>query len=435
MHTYYCDAGVCTFYPGAAARNQAGDWATAWTTITVSAQAETWPAERTVCVSSSAAWDGDVPCPEGAAQSSTLPTVGAWQSDTRYLLRRGEVFDVSDSCIAYDRGGILLAPFGSADAAAPELTGVLGLGRDGRCSDNIPEDETVAAYGYDHWLEDVTLDGLRVHSVELGMAFRDVTLHNLDMDYEDQASGGGISTVSTDGCSNTDALSCEHVPLPRGLYISDSDILGSRTDPPGNTIGLMSATCISHFGLLNTTVGIGYEHNLRIECSSRVVVAHSDFLGEHIGENGEKHAITLRPEGYADEDMLTSGVRRDSNEGSGHQYDSRYSVVKDVYLGTPASVNSSVRVQIAPTNSSSVETTRWAVVSENTVDMSGGSGDGPSTYDARRSGMGLACYADNDFETSRGCGDGGQNSIPDGYYSKASGDMKPPPIPDPPATY
>ena len=121
----------------------------------------------------------------------------------------------------------------------------------------------------------LSIPGLRVSdSIELGMAFRDVTLHNLDMDYEAQASGGGISTVSTNGCPNTDTLSCEQVPLPRGLCI-----LGSRTAPPGDTIGLMSATCISHPGLLNTTVGIGYEHNLRVECSSRVVVVHSDFLG------------------------------------------------------------------------------------------------------------------------------------------------------------
>jgi len=72
-------------------------------------------------------------------------------------------------------------------------------------------------------------------------------------------------------------------------------------------------------------------------------------------------------------------------------------VVKDVYLGTPESVNNSVRIQIAPTNFSVIETTRWAVISGDTFDMSAGSGEGPSTFDTRLSGMGLACYTDNDF--------------------------------------
>ncbi len=106
MHVYRCEKEVCTFHPGVSARNAAGDWATAWTTVIVRAPSLAFPKERTVCVSASGKWDGDVPCPDDASRASRLPTLGQWKSNTRYLLRRGETFVSERSCIGYGRHDI-----------------------------------------------------------------------------------------------------------------------------------------------------------------------------------------------------------------------------------------------------------------------------------------------------------------------------------------
>jgi hypothetical protein len=437
MHTYFCDAGDCEYHPAVSLQNATGDWVKATRTITVHAVEQTYPTTRTICLAGSGNFDG---CPAGADQvaSNTLPLHHEWQSNTRYLLRRGDSFASGEpprACIAYDRENIHIGVFGAGTAKA-EVTAQLVIGADNGCNDVLLNDLQAQAMNTVFWIRNITLTELRLPELRLGMTFSDITLHDLDMDYEHVVSGGGrVIMENANYCSNNADLNCANVPLPRGLYFSSVDIVGSRHTIPGLNIGLLPYSCVSFLGLIDVSLGVAFEHNLRVECSSRVVVAHSDINGDHIGTNGNKHGITLRPEGYLAEDMLLQAVRRSSADGDGGRaniYEDRFASIKDVYLGTPDSVNNAARISIAPSNALTAEVTRYALVSGSVTDMSGGTGDGPPNRDVNFAGWGLTCHDDNVWETINGCGDGGQGSIPADSYEPSRSIVAPaiPPAPD-----
>ena len=429
MHTYECQSGTCTFFPGVSARNAAGDWETEWATITVHSQSESFPGTQTVCVSSSGQWDGDIPCPADAAHAQAIPGPNEWQSNTRYLLRRGEQF--ADTCIAYNKSQIVVGAFGDENATKPEIQ-TFGIGHDGRCSDAIPSNSAVATYSVPRWIEDITLHNLRVGTIDIGMSFENVTLDNLDMDFEDQAAAhGAINLNSADACSKNAGLDCANVPLPQGFYLSGSRVIGSATNPPGLNIKMLSSSCVSFFGLIDNEIRNAFEHNVRLECASRVLGIHNDINGNHLGNRGDKNAFTIRPEGYANIDMIGKN-KIDSTLGRGAAYDNRYIVAKNMYFGTPDSINNAARITIAPTKSSDTETTRFGLVSGNYIDM----GSAAASKDVDLGGYGLACYNDNAWtEGNLGCNDGGQESIPEGSYSVAKENLEAPVIPDAPEDY
>lgn len=428
MHTYRCDEGICTFHPGVTVQNSDGDWATAWSTVQVRAQSTAYPGPRTVCVSASGRWGGDTPCPPDAQQRTRLPAKDEWKNDTRYLLRRGEQFQTERSCIGYGSRGITIAAFGDAADPKPALDAfAIGRGRD--CRRKITSDREIDRYRVPWWVEDITLTDLRVHSVALGMTFKDITLHGLDMDYERQSDGGAIYTSSTDRCNKDDNLSCGRVPLPYGLYIDDTRIIGSRTLPPQVNVGLVNATCVSFMGLLNSEVRVAEEHNVRLECSSRFLAMHSNINGEHIGKRGKKSAVTIRPEGTLAQDMLLGRRRNASSRAD--VFESRYTVLKDLYLGTPRSTNNAARLTITPTKAADREVSRYAVVSQNVTDM----GDQAPNADARLAGAGLVCYDDNVWQTKHGCKNAGPDAIPPEAYQPAETRFPTPEVPDPPASH
>lgn len=428
MHTYQCAEGICTFHPGVSIRNAAGDWVTGWASVQVRAQSTAYPATRTVCVSASGRWGGEEPCPADAEHASQLPALGSWKNDTRYLLRRGEAFDSQRACIGYGRRGITLASFGDAADPKPELA-AFGVGRSRSCGRATTTDREIDRYAVPFWVEDITLTDLRVASVALGMTFKNIALHDLDMDFERQREGGVVYMQTTDRCSKDPELSCSRVPLPYGLYISSTTIVGSRIAPPGVNVGLVNAACPSFVGLLDTEIRVAEEHNVRLECSSRFLALHSDINGEHIGKRGRKSAITIRPEGTLAQDMLLG--RRTQFDSPSDVFESRYTVFKDLYLGTPRSVNNSVRLAITPTQDADSEVSRYGVVSGNVTDM----GEGMPHADARLAGSGLVCYDDNTWQSQSGCEDSGRANIPEQGYSPAQTQFPAPQVPDPPASY
>ena len=427
MHTYACEEDICTFHPGVAVQNAKGDWVTAWTTLKVRSQQIAFPATRTVCVSASGRWGGEHPCPPDADQRSRLPAMTEWKNDTRYLLRRGEQFVTDRACIPYGSRGIVLDSFGDSADPKPELD-AFGIGRSRNCGRTETTDREIDTYQVPFWVEDITLTDLRVHSVALGMTFKNITLHDLDMDFEKQPSGGVVYTASTDRCSRDQGLSCGRVPLPYGLYITDSTIVGSRTVPPGVNVGLVSAACPSFVGISGAEIRVAEEHNVRLECSSRFLAIHSDINGEHIGQRGKKSAVTIRPEGTLAQDMLLGRRRQARSRDDVHE--SRYTVLKDLYLGTPRSVNNSARLTIAPTKAADREVSRYGVVSGNVTDM----GAGKPNADAHLAGAGLVCYDDNVWETDKGCIDKGPGAIGD-LYEPAQTNYPAPAVPKPPAEY
>jgi len=436
MHTYHCEQGTCAYYPGVSLQNAAGDWVTAWATITVHASTDTFSEANTVCYSTSGDFQG---CPDNANRvtSNTLPRHYEWASNTHYLLRRGDVFSSAEPpriCIAYDRENILISSFGPGTQKA-EISSEFGIGVDNSCHDLLVDNTQAQNMTTPFWVRNITLTDLRLHALRLGMTFSDITLHNLDMDYEDSLTGGGyVIMENSNYCSNNAALSCSNVPLPKGLYFSDIDMTGSRHIIPGNNIGLLPTSCVSFLGFVDVAIEVAFEHNIRVECSSRTVVSHSDINGNHIGTNGNKHGITLRPEGYYDADMLIEGIRRSSNAadgGTSNVYENRYSAIKDVYLGTPESVNNASRISIAPSNATLAEVTRFSLVSASVSNMSGGSGSGSPNREVNFAGSGLTCYDDNLWETTNGCGDGHEGAIPPGGFEPLR-TISPPIVPLPP---
>ncbi|TQV86184.1 hypothetical protein FKG94_01115 [Exilibacterium tricleocarpae] len=427
-HTYLCESGTCTFHAGLSVRNALGDWATDWITITVRSQSVEYPGTSTVCVSSGANY---ADCPAGAQQALALPDYGTWENNTRYLLKSGETHSMDGKCIEFDTDNVLISSYGTD--SFPTLSTLLNIGSDSaNCKDVTPNDATVAGYANPWWISNITLTKLRIREIRLNASFRNIGLHDIDMNWENEDFGGGIHTSSVDFCSKSQTLTCSNVPLPYGVYMSEVKLVGSRVNPPGTNVGFWTTSGVSYIAFLNSVAHVAYQHNIRIEGASRVLVAHSDLLGDHIGKSGKKHKVTIRPEGYRNADMLNQ-MRVPSGDKS-RVYDSRYIVIADNYIGTPASVGNASAIAVMTTNGTVAETVRWGIVDNNTFDLSGGSGDGPSAFDIRLSGYDLGCYTTNDQEARQGCGDGGQRGIPTGFYNKRLFGEKPV-APDSPGTY
>lgn len=420
MHTYTCEGkDECTYYPGVVVMNKAGEWATKWAKIVVSSQETTFPGDKTVCVSSEANWEG---CPDGARQASRLPLLGSWESNTRYLLRRGESY--AANCMQYDLNSITLSSFGDTALPRAEVLGALEIGRDRSCNDPIPPS---ANFNNKYWVSDITIEGIRIDGISLGITYRNMTFHDLDMDFEDESSGGFINGASADACSQRNEFTCDEIPTPYGMYITDSKLIGSRTSPPGVNVAFMSSACVSFFGIIGSELQVAFEHNLRIECASRYLAQHNDVNGDHIGNRGRKHGITIRPQGLSSDDMIDQQKR----VTDASQYQNKYIVVKDNYFGKPGIIeNNSARVHIAPTKRADAETTSFAVVSENVFDVSG-----PPVQDVILAGRKLVCYDDNTYQSRKQCTDDGQWAIPPEHYEPATLSQETPKVPKAPKEY
>jgi len=427
MHTYICDSGTCAYPAGLAVRNDIGDWATDRAIITVTAQTDAYPGTQTVCVSSAADYVG---CPVGAQNVLALPTFGNWSNDTRYLIHGGETHDISGSCIEFDSQNILIDSYGGGQAI---LLGGFAIGADSACNDAVPNDAKVASYSNFYWVSDITVANVRIQSIKLNSSFRNIGFHNLDMDFRNDASGGGIQTSSTDYCTSGADLTCANVPLPYGVYISESNLVGSTTSPPKVNVGFWTSSGVSYVGMIGNSLDTADEHNARFEGTSRNVAIHNSFFGDHIGIAGNKHKITVRPEGYLNADMLNQMRVPTTNKAD--FYDSRYVYVGDNYFGDPDSVNNAAVVTIAPTNARAVEVIRWGVVDSNVVDLNGGTGGGTSAYDAALSGWSLGCYDNNDWQAPQRCRDDGQKSIPADSYDTAVTTASKPTAPLSPGSY
>jgi hypothetical protein len=426
MHTYTCEEKECTFYPGVAVANAAGDWATKWTSVTVLGQDDAFPGEQTVCVSGTGNWEG---CPEGARQVAQVPNLGQWESNTRYLLHRGESF--GDACMQYDIDNITVSAYG--EGSEPAL-GVAGLGRDRSCRDGIPPSSS--GFENPYWVSNITLESVRVGRINLGITYRDITLHNLDMDFTNEATGGWIRAENQDACAGNPALVCSDIPTPQGVYITDSRVLGSREGAligqPGINVEFLSSACVSFFGLYNTEVQVAFGHNVRMECGSRVFIAHNDVNGEHLGNRGNKNAITIRPQGYSTDDML-GGTRRPTDDDKSFQYANRYISIVDNYLGKPGiRAANAARVSITQTNRQEAATTFGGLVSRNVVDLDA---DARPFNDASVSGVDIVCYDDNRWQRRTECSQFDQGVVPDEVFEPAVLSQTPPAVPKTPSEY
>lgn len=425
MHTYRCEGkDECVYYPGVVVMNKAGDWATKWTKIVVTSQEVAFPGDRTVCVSGAAGWEG---CPDGARQASRLPALGAWESDTRYLLKRGESF--VGNCMQYDLSSITLSSFGDETLPRAEILGGLEIGRDRSCADPIPPSAT--GFSNKYWVSDVTVEGIRVDEISLGITYRNITFHDLDMDFENEPRGGTIQGASADACTRRGEFSCDEVPTPYGVYITDTKIIGSRVGIPGVNVSFMSSACVSFFGVENSELQVAFEHNIRLECASRVLVHHNDINGDHIGNRGRKNAVTIRPEGVNKDDMLNQQKRLSTDRLN--QYENKYVVIKDNYFGKEGIVDrNAARVSLKPSVRSDIETTSFGLVTQNVFDVPA---SGVPSNDVHLAGRKLVCRTDNTYQSRNQCTDDGPGVMPPGSYEPADLAQDPPKVPKAPKEY
>jgi len=437
-HTFVCEgAQACNFNVGVRAENPEGDHDDAFVMVTVEPATVRYSAADTLCVSTVGNFAG---CPAGAAQQVTLPTPTNY-SGRRVLLRHGEVFD--PICINYSASRVLIEPFGNPADGRPELTGISSIGMDQACNDRVPSDVSIGAIdgssGYpEHWADQITLTGLRIPYIAFGMSYNHVGLHDIDMLFENEPSGGAVSLVqNTRACLNTNSLTCANIPYPVGAYLSqvhitqsDAEIL-SGSAPFGVNIGAFNCPIINWLALLESSARNSVEHNFRSEGTWRSFHGHNVIEGHHHRDppgEGVRQKITVRACGIAEIDPQQA-VYRHSTVADEDGPMTRYTVIADNILGSTDDFGYGARITMAPTTAASVEVVSFGIAERNlfleSPDVS------LATNDGRLGGYNLACR-DNIEATPavrQGCVDIGPASVPLEWYNEAAIDDVVPPVP------
>lgn len=440
-HTFVCDGeSLCTFDVGLRAENPEGEYSDDFVAVTVEPAQVRYSAAETICVSLSSNFSG---CPAGATQSATLPGLTEYNG-RRVLLRRGESF--GPICINYSANNVLVEPFGSPTLGRPEVAGISGIGVDQNCSDHIPTDGRIGnidgSTGYpQRWASQITLTGLRMTYVALGMSYHHIGLHDIDMRYEDEPSGGAVSLVqNTRACLNSASLSCENIPYPVGAYLSQVHItqsdteIASQTAPFGVNIGAFNCPIINWLTVLESSARNSIEHNFRSEGTWRSFHGHNRFEGHHHRDapgNGVRQKLTVRACGVAEIDPQQV-VYRHNTVADVDGPMTRYTVIADNLLGSTDDFGFGARLTMAPTTATSSEVVSYGIAERNTfiepVDES------LATDDGRLGGYNLSCRDNIEAtpDVRNGCIDVGQDAVPAQWYDPAALNDAVPPVPEAP---
>jgi hypothetical protein len=378
-HTFICEAGSCDYNVGVRAQNADGDFDDAFVSVTVTSPATYYTPEQTVCISTSNTFDGDTSCPAGAEQRSTALGINDFDGK-RILYRRGEVFD-HDVCIGYGQHNILLGSFGNDVDSRPELTKVMNVGVDSRCSD--VQLTTAQATAMDHnWLSNVTITELRVPGVSMGISYNHVGLYDLDLNYFDKMSGGFIEMASeTNRCRSTDLLDCEVQDYPNGLYLANLTVVGNdyqatpapegEPDRGGHGVIIAGYNCpmINWLAMIDTLYWNSLSNQFRLEGGQRLSFSHNEARGYTKGGK-DRHTLTLRSCGYADIDVKEAidtkvGVHTPGEGTIGAPW-TRWAVFADNIHGEENATFPGFKLQIAPTSAEKTETIVDAIVERST---------------------------------------------------------------------
>ncbi|MEM6291231.1 MAG: hypothetical protein AAGA54_08195 [Myxococcota bacterium] len=355
-HTFECQSGQCSFRVGVRAQNLAGEHDDAFLTIDVDAPDARFDATDTICVSTSGTFSGDVPCPAGATQLTSVPQPGQY-GGRRILLRRGESF--GDLCVDYAESNVLIEPFGNAADARPLVAGSIDLGVDGGCGRQTFETAYANARNAGGWISNVTVTGLRVGTVNYGMTYRHLGVHNLDMQFEGSGDESGQIRLTnfTGFCYANAGLSCDAVPFPQGAYVSEVALVGTAGREPGVNIAAFDCPMINWMTVISSTARNAIEHNMRTQGGSRVFVGHTLFTGEHSTEGKQK--MTLRGSGITPVNLATQtrgATAYENADPTGQGPLSEYIVVADNTFGAEDSPgNNGWKAGITPQNTSANE--------------------------------------------------------------------------------
>jgi hypothetical protein len=440
-HTFICDGDIaCTYNVGLRAQNPQGEFSDVFSTVTVEPATVRYSAGNTVCVSGEANFEG---CPEGATELLSLPQSTDY-SGHRVLLRNGETYD--RICIDYSASNVLIEPYGDEVNGRPEVVGISSIGVDVTCNDRIPDNDDIGAIdgstGYpEKWADQITLNGLRMTYVVYGMSYNHIGLHDLDMQYQNEVSGGAISLVSnTRACLSDGNLTCENIPYPVGAYVSNVDITQSDLEitagdaPLGVHIGAFNCPIINWLTIIESSARNGIEHNFRSEGTWRSFLGHNRMEGHHRRDDprqGVRQKITIRACGVEEIDPQQVVYRHSIVEDQDGPM-TRYTLLADNILGSTDDFGFGARITMAPTTAASTEVISFGIAERNTFLEP----DDPdiATDDGRLGGYNLACRDNVEAtpDVRNGCIDIGPDSVPLEWYTESAVDDLVPPVPDAP---
>ncbi|WP_226668468.1 DUF5011 domain-containing protein [Microbulbifer aggregans] len=326
IHTFTCtpessryENGSCTYRVGVRVQNPDGIYNDEFITVTIRSQENYYTAANTLCVSPAGNYDG---CPAGAQQAARMPDAGGF-SGKRVLLHAGETH--GDICIGYTEKNVTIDRYG---AGARPLVPLAVIGVDTGCNDKAPNTSSANAYdmlsrdsnGYINkgWAYNITLTGLRIGRATAGMSGTLQTYHDLDLNWANDATYEGsffFGNATTFCTNNPDELDCDLVPLPYGLFLTDSVVKSNANNLPKVNIGCFNECNLINSGMAGVEAKTADEHNARFMGIWGMVVSNSWLRGNHIGGSGPKSRLTLRP--ASDSIQLNNKVAEDFDSG-GH---------------------------------------------------------------------------------------------------------------------
>jgi len=151
------------------------------------------------------------------------------------------------------------------------------------------------------WPENITIEGIKAHSVSLPMSYQHIGLHDIDLNRQDQESGGYVSLARGNlYCydfpeATGKGLPCDMVPFPKGAYLSKVEMVGGDNAETGGmalNIGAIGCGMTNYVGLVDSYIRKAFEHNLRVMGWYRFNIMRNHFAGEHYASSKQK--ITTR---------------------------------------------------------------------------------------------------------------------------------------------
>lgn len=378
-------------------------------TVYVTDQASAFDADDTILISntlnSAADWpatvtnDSGITLPSGATQyvsiSAMVSGEGANISDKRILLYAGDDFSAEDLDIVTGNHGIRIGYFGQLSNGEPEIgayrCGVKASGSSFFDIDDTEISSAISTYGY-AWPVNIVMHNIRTPTVDFAMSFQHCGVHELDMDFNAQASGGEIAFKSGDLSwrSTTTDLTRTNVPFPKGAYISDCNLYGSSTSAPLLNINGVNSACPTWLGITGTKCRYAEEHNIRIHGAQHFAIHNNDLLGDH--QAGSKHNITMRASGYSitgDNSVLTRGDNGMGSASDKNDYQylpaSRWGCIETNYCTPGEDTTQDWNIYVGPTNTTSDMRLQDIIVRDNLVDDEGLGGGARISMAARLS--------------------------------------------------
>jgi hypothetical protein len=369
FHTFSCsgegdpnwDSGHqhCVFNVGVRVQAKDGDYDDAFVEITIQPLygpggyydvAEIW------CVSSDSDY-ADCPHSNADRHLTDSPAVGSYDGQL-VLFERGSSGTYSPICVGADESNVTVATYGEGDK--PVVSRIQHSTRPSTCltaytdtsistvaASQAPERDMegnlINGYAFNG-----TYSGLRVGSINNGPSYHLANFHDLDMDWEADASYNGEIVVLTAAwnCKNSPSLDCNYVPYALFGFYTEIKAVSSASNLAPVNIACFDGCGITNFVFAGVETNRSYEHNARFMGAWGTIFSNNWFRGNHVGGNNGKERLTVRPVeatgtgGGTEHDLdrnpeLLDGVNNYRANQSIDDYYNRYNLAIDNLFNQP----------------------------------------------------------------------------------------------------